>query len=457
MHEVAGDPLNYQLHGFCDSSQTGYAAVVYIRIKSGNGIYSEFVASKTRVAPLSKQSIPRLELLSVLNLSRLITTVEKALEPLVEIDKVQCWTDSLAALYWIRGMDKEWKTFVENRVKEIRALVPSEHWFHCPGVENPADVPSRGIKASKLATTYTWFHGPEWLRRDEENWPSNGLPTEPTIECCEEMKSSGQRNAQNSSTTALISEAPCLSLIIKCEDYSSFRCLLRVTGYLLRFSNNAQKKPRVAGSLTAAELEAAENLWIRKAQRNLKLQKEEKQLGVYTDAKGIVRCKGRLGNADIPFNTRFPVLLPRQHHLTSLIIRQCHKKVMHNGQKETFVEVRSKSWIVKGRKAVRRELHKCTTCRRLQGQHYPTPESPDLPKFRVQEGQAFSCVGVDFTGPIYVTATSKGPAEMTNTYVALFICTTSRAVHLELVSTLDTKTFMSFMSCHFCSYVNSDC
>ena len=76
---------------------------------------------------------------------------------------------------------------------------------------------------------------------------------EPTIECCEEMKSSGQRNAQNSST-------------------SSFRRLLRVTGYLLRFSNNAQKKPRVAGSLTAAELEAAENLWIREVQRNLKLQ-----------------------------------------------------------------------------------------------------------------------------------------------------------------------------------------
>lgn len=70
-----------------------------------------------RVAPLTKQSIPRLELLSALILSRLITTMMKALESLVEIDKVQCWTDSLAALYWIREMDKEWKMFVENRVK----------------------------------------------------------------------------------------------------------------------------------------------------------------------------------------------------------------------------------------------------------------------------------------------------------------------------------------------------
>ena len=117
LHEVVGDPLNYQLHGFCDSSQTGYAAVVYIQIKYGNGIYSEFVTFKTRVTPLTKQSIPRLELLSALILSRLITTMMKALESLVEIDKVQCWTDSLAALYWIRGMDKEWKMFVENRVQ----------------------------------------------------------------------------------------------------------------------------------------------------------------------------------------------------------------------------------------------------------------------------------------------------------------------------------------------------
>ena len=49
---------------------------------------------------------------------------------------------------------------------------------------------------------------------------------------------------------------------------------------------------------------------------------------------------------------------------------------------------------------------------------------------------------MDFAGPIYVTATSKGSAEMTKMYVALFTCATSRVVHLELVSTLDAKTFM---------------
>ena len=82
------------------------------------------------MAPLSKLSIPRLELLSALILARLIVTVKSALEHLITIDKLLCWTDSLTAPSWIRGIDKEWRTFVENRVKEIRSLVAPEMWDH---------------------------------------------------------------------------------------------------------------------------------------------------------------------------------------------------------------------------------------------------------------------------------------------------------------------------------------
>ena len=67
------------------------------------------------MAPLSQLTIPRLELLSGLILSRLITTVEEALKPLVAIEKIYCWTDSTTALHWIIGTNKEWKTFVERK------------------------------------------------------------------------------------------------------------------------------------------------------------------------------------------------------------------------------------------------------------------------------------------------------------------------------------------------------
>lgn len=67
-HGDQQDPVGYQLHGFCDSSLLGYAAVVYLRATSGASIQTAFVVLKTRVAPLSQLTIPHL--LSALILSR---------------------------------------------------------------------------------------------------------------------------------------------------------------------------------------------------------------------------------------------------------------------------------------------------------------------------------------------------------------------------------------------------
>ena len=115
---------------------------------------------------------------------------------------------------------------------------------------------------------------------------------------------------------------------------------------------------------------------------------------------------------------------------------------MHNGLKETFTEVRSKYWITNGRQKVKKELFGCNICRRFQGRSFPVPESPDFPEFRVRDVHAFSCVGVDFAGPLFVTSKVKDDPEMTKVYIALFTCATSRAVHLELVPSLDAPTFL---------------
>ena len=106
-HGDQQDPVSYHPYGFCDSALSGYAAVVYLRATSGTSIQTAFVASKTRVAPLSQLTIPRLELLCALILSRLMTTVEEALRPLVAIERIYCWTHSTTALHWIIGTNKE--------------------------------------------------------------------------------------------------------------------------------------------------------------------------------------------------------------------------------------------------------------------------------------------------------------------------------------------------------------
>ena len=91
-----------QLYGFCDASVAAYAAVVYIVETSGDQRMTSFVVSKTRVAPLKTQTIPRLELLL---LARLITNVAESLTPRYSLMPHVCFSDSQVALCWIKGIN----------------------------------------------------------------------------------------------------------------------------------------------------------------------------------------------------------------------------------------------------------------------------------------------------------------------------------------------------------------
>ena len=137
------------LHGYGDCSKGAYCAVVYLCIETEDGYKTSLVASKSRATPSSPLSIPRLELLAVLILARFISSVQEALAQVLNIREVCCWTDSITVFYWIRS-NKEYKQFVQNRIDEIHKLIDVKSWRHCPGVQNPADVGSRGCLASEL-------------------------------------------------------------------------------------------------------------------------------------------------------------------------------------------------------------------------------------------------------------------------------------------------------------------
>ena len=160
---IPDPPQSARLVGFCDASAKAYAAVVYLRLESEARLNVRFLAAKTRVSPLGGMTIPRLELLSALLLSKLIVGIRIALQSELSLGDPVCYTDSRVELYWIQGCDQELKQFVENRATSIRASVPAQHWRHCSGKENPADIPSRGMTASELSRSHLWLNGPEWL------------------------------------------------------------------------------------------------------------------------------------------------------------------------------------------------------------------------------------------------------------------------------------------------------
>ncbi|UYV67850.1 hypothetical protein LAZ67_5002241 [Cordylochernes scorpioides] len=159
------------LHIFCDASQFAYATCIFLRIEKEDRVDIQLIQARTRVAPLKKLTIPRLELLACLIGARLAANVIQDLE-FEEIPRFY-WTDSTNALCWIQREDN-WAAFVMNRVKEIHNLSSPESWRHIPGRLNPADLPSRGCSAESLKET-RWWEGPAWLKVSQEEWPKSTI------------------------------------------------------------------------------------------------------------------------------------------------------------------------------------------------------------------------------------------------------------------------------------------
>ena len=203
---VPGEPVSATLCGFCDASQKAYAGVIYLLLETNSGYAVKFVAAKTRVAPLQSQTIPRLELLAAVLLSRLLYAVTQSLGSEMPLSPPRCFTDSTVSLCWIKGVDKIWKVFVQNRVNEIRKLTTPDSWSHCPGKENPADIPSRGLTPLELSVCTLWHYGPPWLGEDATDNPT-GEETELTEESLAELRGRDQQP-----THGLLTVEPAASL-----------------------------------------------------------------------------------------------------------------------------------------------------------------------------------------------------------------------------------------------------
>jgi hypothetical protein len=458
----SGKPTKIELHGFSDASKIAYAAVIYIRSLYENGtIEIRLLASKTKVAPIKEQTIPRLELLGANILARLMAKVQECLSKedckLKELE-IFNWTDSMTVLCWITN-DKLWKQYVLHRVKEIHQLTAKESWGFCPGKENPADLPSRGMKASDLISSMLWWQGPTFLQQPEDQWPN--CPTvEPDAALSEVVKN------QPAITHSLVtkrseSSPPDITKIINCEDFSSLTRLLRVTAYVLRFIRNIKKsledQNSVRGTkqidLSATEINAAEIVLVRSVQNIsfsseidfLTKKKDEstpnrvRQFGLFLDDNKLLRCKGRINNANVSKDSKNPMLLPTRHPIVDLIVRDVHQLVKHNGIRDTLTTIRERFWILRGRQVVKRVLRRCVVCRKAEGAAYGVPPPPDLPPSRVAEDPPFTNVGLDFAGPLFVRTSIEGSSKV---YVLLFTCASTRGVHLELTPSLNVSSFL---------------
>ena len=291
-----------------------------------------------------------------------------------------------------------------------------------------------------------WKSGPDWLT-DERNFPSLQLTTENAILLATTDEQQDEVQTQTE---------PGIHNVIDIKKFSIYRRQIRVTAYVIRFINLCKAKLRTSRSLssikplTVSELQEAEKLWLLSCQStsyhaeitSLKSKDKRttlvKQLQLFLDQEGSIRCGGRIHNAPLTELTRFPYLFPAKHPLTRVIVLDAHANQLHAGTSALVSHIRQRYWIPSIRQYIQGLLKKCVTCRKVMGKLYRAPDPPPLPKIRVQDATPFTVTGVDFTGALHI----RGKSGIENAYICLFTCASTRAVHLEVVPDLSTETFI---------------
>ena len=457
-------PLNTSsltIVGFCDASEAGYAAVVYLRAEtSPYNVVVSLLKSKTRVAPVRSLSVPRLELCAAVLLARLIKSLLPFVNKLSIKEFVLC-SDSTITLSWLKTPPYRLKTFVANRVVEITNNTRASDWYHVDTCANAADCASRGLLPTALLSHHLWWRGPPWLTQHRKLWPLVSMSPDP-IPDLPELKPAVSFVATQS-TNYWIDWMQRFSSLLKLQ-YSM--CFIK------RFINNTREPEKHVGFLSAKELTSALESLVKFTQlfhfadeiellQAGKSSKRFRKLCPFLDPSGLLRVGGRLNYAHLPYDAKHPLLLPKNAHLTALIVLQYHRRYMHAGTRTLQALLGSRFWIIASRQVIRRCISRCLICEKLRSQPV-APLMGQLPPSRVLPARPFLNVGTDFAGPFYLKESNRRNARTFKAYFCLFVCMATKAIHLEAVTDLSTEAFLATLDRFvarrgLCENIYSDC
>ncbi|KRZ66613.1 hypothetical protein T10_7670 [Trichinella papuae] len=358
------------------------------------------------------------------------------------------WDDPLPS-----ELRSQWQTWKEelpdlHRIAVNRAVVQVSvediTRLELHGFADPADLLSRGCSLQRISSETLWWSGPGWLLLAEASWPDIKVKRD-------QDRAEAEKEGRRSALVMVAVLRWDVRSIIDPTRYSSYVKLLRVTAFCLRFINNARlpaELRRTTRGPTAVEIEEAEAVWIRQIQVDAYgktdlgsvRMKELKEFCPYVDDKGVLRVGGRLRRANLPSETKHPMLLPHGDDVVRMIIRHVHQRQLHAGVNQTLAASRQRYWITRGRSAVKNVIRQCVTCRRSVGQPFGQ-KMGELPAERVTPTGPFRHVGVDFAGPI-LARRPEARHEFVKTYVCVFTCMVVRAIHLELVMDMTVNSFL---------------
>ena len=439
---------SFELHGFCDASEAAYAAVVYFRTLDSKGNpHISLITSKTKVAPIKRLTIPRLELCGAHLLARLLHHLQRIFN--VPIKDVHAWTDSTIVLGWIVGDPRRFKTFVGNRVSELIDYVPPGCWRHVDGVDNPADCASRGLLPSELLKHDLWWNGPKWLLEEPNNWPECKAEL---VKCTDEERG------------VCLVTSHVIRSVVPFDRYSSYAKLKMVVAWVFRFLKNSRihlsketEGHRVCSPyLTVDEIASAENQLLMSSQADhFQSEITALQAGIgidrssclislnpFLDSSQLLRVGGRQELSRKPYDRIHPIILHGKHPLVRLIVRAEHILLMHGGPTLIIANLSRRFHIIGGRKIVRSIIRQCIQCKKVSAIPL-TQKMGNLPIERITPDRPFANVGVDYAGPFHVKYGYVRKPTIVKAYACVFVSLSIKAVHIELVTDLTTEAFIA--------------
>ena len=437
-------PSSVQLHGYADASTKAFAAVIFIRATYPTAQPTvKLVVSKTKVAPLKTRTIPQLELCGANLLARLMHTTRQTLK--IPLEAVWMYSDSTVVLGWLSGDSGRYDVFSGHRIASTILLVPYIRWRHVPTAENPADAASRGMTAAELTQHQLWWHGPDWLATDPVS-----LPRQPTEERLAEARKEGMKPLPS----------PVMAVVAAAhfeQAQNSYTKLVRVTSYMLRFIKGARRQSQeVSSHLTTAEGQAATKFLLTRSQlrsfpeelsairRKDNLPSSSKVLVLHPimGRDKLFRVGGRLWQTNYVYHVKHPIILAASDHLTIVLFKHYHLLLGHCGPSTLLTHAANLFHVQGGRALARSVCRQCVICKK-QSAKASVQMLGQLPPARVEPQYIFLHTGMDFGGPFIVRqGYTRRPVDV-KVYLAIFVCFTTKAVHLEVVSDQKTEAFLA--------------
>ena len=440
-----------ELHVFCDASEHSIGHVIYMRQVSTKGVVNvAFVTASSKVAPRGTKSIPRLELCAAFNATISTSHVLEELD--LPIDSVWYYSDSKVVLGYLNNQDRRFNRFVTRRVDGILGASSASQWFYVQSHENPADLATKPTSIPHLLES-DWFSGPDFLYHQGALEVTRSSEVE---------ISSALLPDQLPRVTSLRSKTePPHEMYLRLLKLSDLRSMIKLTANLFRFiSRCRQRKTGISHSEGELEQKAMCYL-VREAQRSafpleynqlcdgsgkeLPEASPLRSLCPFFDPSGrVLRVGGRLSNSSFSQLEVHPILLPKDHPLTVAVLRREHSRTHHQGKTITAAAVRQSGFqIFHGSSVIRKFLAACVVCQKLRGMPV-APQMANLPKNRLEAIPPFMRSGVDCFGPYFVThgKDTRRSTSQKKVWVVIFTCLYSRAVHLEVIRSMDTPTFV---------------